>query len=113
MDHDFITDLYIGYKIDSYSLRNAVSTGYGGVSLDFSMVKGNPNGECFIRIEQPRGEAIYYTKGNGTKYLNRFRLRTPTTSNIPPMLDLLKGCQLGDVPLLILTIDPCISCTER
>ena len=76
-------------------------------------VKGNPKGECFIRIEQPRGEAIYYTKGNGTKYLDRFRLRTPTTSNIPPMLDLLKGCQLGDVPLLILTIDPCISCTER
>ena len=76
-------------------------------------VKGNPKGECFVRIEQPRGEAIYYTKGNGTKYLDRFRLRTPTTSNIPPMLDLLKGCQLGDVPLLILTIDPCISCTER
>ena len=53
-------------------------------------VKGNPKGECFIRIEQPRGEAIYYTKGNGTKYLDRFRLRTPTTSNIPAMLDLLK-----------------------
>ena len=76
-------------------------------------VKGMPKGEAFIRIEQPRGEAIYYTKGNGTKFLDRFRLRTPTTSNIPPMLDLLKGCQLGDVALLILTIDPCISCTER
>ena len=67
-------------------------------------VKGFPKGESFIRIEQPRGEAIYYTKGNGTKFLDRFRLRTPTTSNIPPMLDLLKGCQLGDVALLILTI---------
>ena len=76
-------------------------------------VKSMPKGEAFIRIEQPRGEAIYYTKGNGTKFLDRFRLRTPTTSNIPPMLDLLKGCQLGDVALLILTIDPCISCTER
>lgn len=76
-------------------------------------IKGMPKGEAFIRIEQPRGEAIYYVKGNGTKYLDRFRLRTPTTSNIPPMLDLLKGCQLGDVALLILTIDPCISCTER
>ena len=75
--------------------------------------KGNPNGEYFMRIEQPRGEAVYYVKGNGTKFLDRFRLRTPTTSNIPPMLDLLKGCQLADVPLLILTIDPCISCTER
>lgn len=76
-------------------------------------VKGNPSGEYFMRIEQPRGEAIYYVKGNGTKNLDRFRLRTPTTSNIPPMVDLLKGCQLADVPLLILTIDPCISCTER
>ena len=76
-------------------------------------VKGNPSGEYFMRIEQPRGEAIYYVKGNGTKNLDRFRLRTPTTSNIPPMLELLKGCQLGDVPLLILTIDPCVSCTER
>ena len=76
-------------------------------------VKGNPNGESFMRIEQPRGEAIYYVKANGTKFLDRFRLRTPTTSNIPPMLDLLRGCQLADVALLILTIDPCISCTER
>ena len=76
-------------------------------------VKGNPDGEYFMRIEQPRGEAVYYVRANGTKFLDRFRLRTPTTSNIPPMLELLKGCQLADVPLLILTIDPCISCTER
>ena len=76
-------------------------------------VKGNPNGEYFMRIEQPRGEAIYYVKGNGTKYLDRFRLRTPTTSNIPPMVETLKGCQFADVPILILTIDPCVSCAER
>ena len=76
-------------------------------------VKGNPNGEHFMRIEQPRGEAIYYVKANGTKFIDRFRLRTPTTSNIPPMLEMLKGCQLADVALLILTIDPCVSCTER
>lgn len=76
-------------------------------------VKGNPSGEYFLRIEQPRGEAIYYVKGNGTKFLDRFRLRTPTTSNIPSLVETLKGCQLADVPVLILTIDPCISCTER
>ncbi len=76
-------------------------------------VKGFPSGESFMRIEQPRGEAIYYVKGNGTKNLDRFRLRTPTTSNIPAMVETLKGCELADVPILILTIDPCISCTER
>jgi len=76
-------------------------------------VKGNPDGEYFMRVEQPRGEAIYYAKGNGTKFLERIRIRTPTFANIPALLKTLKGCQLSDVPLLILTIDPCISCTER
>jgi len=76
-------------------------------------VKGNPEGEYFMRVEQPRGEAFYYIKGNGTKFLDRMRVRTPTFANIPPMVATLKGSKLADVPLLILTIDPCISCTER
>lgn len=76
-------------------------------------VKGNPDGEHFIRVEQPRGEAFYYVKANGTKFLDRMRVRTPTFANLPAMLQTLQGAQLGDVPLLILTIDPCISCTER
>lgn len=76
-------------------------------------VKGFPNGEYFARLEQPRGEVIYYVKGNGTKFLERMRVRTPTFANIPALVETLKGCQLADVPILILTIDPCISCTER
>ena len=75
--------------------------------------KGNPNGEYFMRLEQPRGEVIYYVKGNGTKNLERWRVRTPTFANIPPLLKIIGGCQLADVPILVLTIDPCISCTER
>ena len=78
-----------------------------------TVVKGNPNGEYFMRVEQPRGEAIYYVKANGSKFLDRMRVRTPTFANLPGMLETLKGADLADVPLLILTIDPCISCTER
>lgn len=76
-------------------------------------VKGNPDGEHFVRLEQPRGEAFYYVRANGTKFLDRMRVRTPTFANIPAMLQTLQGAQFADVPLLILTIDPCISCTER
>ncbi len=76
-------------------------------------VKGAPTGEFFGRIEQPRGEVIYYVKGNGTKYLERFRVRVPTFANLPGMISMLKGAQMADVPVIILTIDPCISCTER
>ncbi|WP_027399701.1 hydrogenase large subunit [Anaerovorax odorimutans] len=77
-------------------------------------VKGNvPANECVVRLEQPRGEAFYYAKGADSKFLERMRVRTPTNQNIPAMVKTLQGCDLADVPMLILTIDPCISCTER
>jgi ech hydrogenase subunit E len=76
-------------------------------------VKGFPDGEFFSRVEQPRGEVVYYVKGNGTKNLERFRVRTPTFANLPPLLTMLAGCDLADVPAIVISIDPCISCTER
>lgn len=77
-------------------------------------VKGNPpQAEAFIQVEQPRGEVTYTVKGNGTKNLEKMHVRTPTFANIPAFLTMLPGCELADVPVLALTIDPCISCTER
>jgi ech hydrogenase subunit E len=76
-------------------------------------VKGKPEGEVISRVEQPRGEVLYYIKGNGTKNLERVRIRTPTFANIPPLLAMLPGSELADVPVLALSIDPCVSCTER
>lgn len=82
----------------------------GEISVPF---KGNPTGEVISRVEQPRGEVLYYLRANGTKNLERMRVRTPTFANIPALLKMLPGSELADVPVLILTIDPCISCTER
>ncbi len=78
-------------------------------------VKGSPavgSVACNV-LEQPRGECYYYAQGNGTKYLERMRMRTPTSQNLAGMVTALKGCDLADVNMIILTIDPCISCTER
>ena len=66
-----------------------------------------------VVIEQPRGEAYYYVRGNGTKNLDRFRVRTPTSQNLAGLTHALQGVLLANVPMIILTIDPCISCTER
>jgi NADH:ubiquinone oxidoreductase subunit D len=66
-----------------------------------------------IEVEQPRGELLYYLKGKGEKTLDRVRIRTPTFANLPPLLVMLPGMYLSDVPVVTLSIDPCISCTER
>lgn len=78
-------------------------------------VKGAPEdgAEACNILEQPRGECYYYAKGNGTKNLERMRIRTPTSENIAGMVTALAGCDLADVNMVVLTIDPCISCTER
>ncbi|MDR1016007.1 MAG: nickel-dependent hydrogenase large subunit [Coriobacteriales bacterium] len=78
-------------------------------------VKGRPaeGAQATSRLEQPRGECFYYARGNGTKFLERFRIRTPTSQSIAGMVHTLQGCDLADVALNVLTIDPCISCTER
>lgn len=76
-------------------------------------IKGKPEGEVIERVEQPRGECLYYLKGNGDKFLERVRIRTPTFANIPPLAAILPGLDFADVPVVVLSIDPCISCTER
>ncbi len=84
----------------------------GPIAVD---VKGAPaaGAESSMVVEQPRGECYYYARGNGTKYLDRMRMRTPTSQNLAGMTVALAGCDLADVNMIILTIDPCISCTER
>jgi ech hydrogenase subunit E len=74
---------------------------------------GNPNGEAIARLEQPRGEVYYYVRGDGGKNIKRLRLRTPTFAHLPSLVEMLKGQLLSDVPVIILSIDPCVSCTER
>lgn len=73
-----------------------------------------PKGEAISRTEAPRGELFYYMRGNGTKNLERCKVRTPTYANVWPTVTMLsKGCQIADVAVIVLSIDPCISCTER
>ncbi|WP_045210906.1 nickel-dependent hydrogenase large subunit [Desulfonatronovibrio magnus] len=76
-------------------------------------VKGNPKGEAMGRTEQPRGELIHYVLANGSKYLDRLRIRTPTFANTPALMKMLPGQDLASAPVVLMSIDPCVSCTER
>ncbi|MEE3419845.1 MAG: nickel-dependent hydrogenase large subunit [Lachnospiraceae bacterium] len=92
-------------------IRQAIAKIPGGEIMN--PVKGNPKGESIVRIEQPRGEAVYYVHANGTKFIDRYRNRTPTFANLSGLCETLKGANFADVGMMVVTIDPCISCTER
>jgi len=75
--------------------------------------KGRPKGETFIRVEAPRGECFYYVKGNGTKMMERVRIRVPTYANVPVLKELFLGAKYSDAQSIVLSFDPCLSCTAR
>ncbi len=72
-----------------------------------------PEGEAISRGEAPRGEIFYYARSDGTDKPYRIKIRTPTLANIHPLQPMLKGQQLADLPIIVASIDPCFSCTDR
>ncbi len=75
--------------------------------------KGVLKGEASYRLEAPRGELFYYVKGNGTKGLERVKIRTPTLASVSVMRELLLDEEFADIPVTVLSFDPCMSCQDR
>ena len=72
-----------------------------------------PAGETIAKSEAPRGELIYYLKTDGTDMPVRLKWRVPSYMNWAALQVMLKGHRVADIPLIVNSIDPCISCTDR
>ncbi|BDY05837.1 hypothetical protein [Ferrimonas sp. YFM] len=72
-----------------------------------------PAGEAIAKSEAPRGELIYYLKTDGSDRPERLKWRVPSYPNWDALKTMMTGEKVGDVPLMVNSIDPCISCTER
>lgn len=70
-------------------------------------------GEVIARTEAPRGELVYYMRTDGSDMPERIKWRVPSYMNWDALGVMMKGEKVGDIPLIINSIDPCISCTER
>jgi NADH-quinone oxidoreductase subunit D len=72
-----------------------------------------PVGEGIGLGEAPRGEDIHYliTSEYGKPW--RLKVRSPSVVNIPSLTKMLPGCTLADAIIIIGSIDPCFSCTDR
>lgn len=72
-----------------------------------------PAGEAVARSEAPRGELIYYLKTDGSDKPERMKWRVPSYNNWKALQRMMAGCAIADIALIVGSIDPCISCTER
>jgi NADH-quinone oxidoreductase subunit D len=70
-------------------------------------------GETLSRVEASRGELFYFILSDGKQQPYRLKVRTPTLANFSSLQKMLENAHLADVPVIISSIDPCISCCER
>ncbi len=72
------------------------------------------DGEGFSSIEGPRGEDFHYIKlEEGNENITSWKVRAPTYSNLMTWKPMMIGSQIADVPLIVASVDPCMSCTDR
>jgi Ni,Fe-hydrogenase III large subunit/Ni,Fe-hydrogenase III component G len=64
-------------------------------------------------VEAPRGEVVHYLITGEENRPERWRVRAPTYPNLQGVPLMLLNNQLADVPIIIGSIDPCFSCTDR
>jgi ech hydrogenase subunit E len=72
-----------------------------------------PAGEAIAKTEAPRGELVYYVTTDGTDIPARVRCRVPSYMNWDVLKVMMRGAHVSDIPLIVNSIDPCVSCTER
>jgi membrane-bound hydrogenase subunit alpha len=71
-------------------------------------------GEAFARVEAPRGEDMHYVRMNGKQEPpEMWKVKASTYSNQMAWIEILQGEQIADIPIIVASIDPCMSCTDR
>jgi len=108
-----ILEIFESRKIINAILENLPD---GAIRPDGSALKvsrGIKAGEAISRVEAPRGELLYYARTDGKEGLKRLKIRTPTLANIICLKTILEGLEVADIPVVVASIDPCISCADR
>ncbi|MAU65113.1 MAG: NADH-quinone oxidoreductase subunit NuoD [Dehalococcoidia bacterium] len=64
-----------------------------------------PKGEIYSAIEAPKGELGFYLVSDGSIAPYRCKVRAPSYLNLTPLSDMLKGWKMGDLIIILGSID--------
>lgn len=100
---------------------------YEAIRIIHQVLDRMPSGEYFVElkddipplrhaitvVEAPRGESTHYVITGEDNRPERWRVRAPTYPNLQAVPLMLLDEQFGDFPIILGSIDPCFSCTDR
>jgi len=94
-------------------LRQCLATLPAGPTSCTSERPSIPVGEAIGKCEAPRGELIYYVRMTDSPKPERVKWRVPSFMNWDALRFMMKDAKISDIAIIVNSIDPCISCTER
>ncbi len=72
-----------------------------------------PEAYAIGNTEAPRGENIHWIMHGGSQKVYRWRCRAATYNNWPSLRYQFQGNTIADAALIVCSLDPCYSCTDR
>ncbi|OHD63967.1 MAG: NADH dehydrogenase [Spirochaetes bacterium RBG_13_51_14] len=94
-------------------IRQALDTMPAGPTMTEFAEDIKPYQHAITAVEAPRGEVVHYLISGEENRPERWRVRAPTYPNLQGVPAMLLGDQFADLPIIIGSIDPCFSCTDR
>jgi Ni,Fe-hydrogenase III large subunit/Ni,Fe-hydrogenase III component G len=124
-DLDFKPAVYEGCDIWSRTLVRAEET-FTAIALIRQMIEKMPAGDLMAEVkpippwregiaavEAPRGECCHYVMTGPDNRPYRWRVRASTYPQLQAVPRMLENMTIADFPIIVGSIDPCFSCTER
>ncbi|MFQ5848936.1 MAG: NADH-quinone oxidoreductase subunit D, partial [Candidatus Methylomirabilales bacterium] len=72
-----------------------------------------PEGDCYSRVESPRGELGFYLVADGSEKPYRYKVRAPTFVNLSALPVMLPGCLVADCVAILGSIDIVLGEVDR
>jgi Ni,Fe-hydrogenase III large subunit/Ni,Fe-hydrogenase III component G len=94
-------------------MRQVVDKMPGGETLTSLSEEIPPLKHGISVVEAPRGESVHFVITGEENRPDRWRVRAPTYPNLQAIPAMLLGDQFADFPIIVGSIDPCFSCTDR
>ncbi|OCS13635.1 hydrogenase-4 component G, partial [Campylobacter fetus subsp. fetus] len=85
----------------------------GGAIFTDTNYRLQPGTYCLGYDEAPRGENIHWIMQGDSQKVYRWRCRASTYNNWSSLRYQLQGNTIADAALIVCSLDPCYSCTER
>ncbi|PHO09849.1 hydrogenase-4 component G [Malaciobacter canalis] len=106
----------VRYKelIESISIiRQCFEMMPGGQTIITPQTMIKPEAYALGNDEAPRGENIHWIMHGNAQKVYRWRCRAATYNNWPSLRYQFRGNTIADAALIVCSLDPCFSCTER